>query len=61
MQSLGGFLSSLEKETFHRRMGGSGKRFLFRRLQGRRGGERAYGQIAITEPRYRRDDDTPAK
>jgi len=41
MQSLGGLLSSLEKETFRRRMGGSGKRFLFRRLQRRRRGTEA--------------------
>jgi len=66
MQSFGELLSSLEKETFRCRMSGSGKRFLFRRLQGpwERGREgtraRAYGQIAITEPRHRRGD-TPAK
>lgn len=52
MQSVGGLLSSLEKETF-RRANGQRERFLYD------GDESAYGQIAITE--LSRQRDTPAK
>lgn len=53
MQSLGGLLSSLERETFRPGEGVSGNGFFFSVYDG---SESAHGQIAITKPDRQRHD-----